>query len=67
MMSNKELVTVIMSAYNSQNTIEKSINSLLVQTYKNIEIIFLINKVMLLRSVASPHKKKAFNKYLEAK
>ena len=41
MMSNKELVSVIMSAYNSQNTIEKSINSLLVQTYKNIEIVFI--------------------------
>ena len=41
MMSNKELVSVIMSAYNSQNTIEKSINSLLVQTYKNIEILII--------------------------
>lgn len=40
-MSNKELVSVIMSAYNSQNTIEKSINSLLVQTYKNIEILII--------------------------
>ena len=41
MMSNKELVSVIMSVYNSQNTIEKSINSLLVQTYKNIEILII--------------------------
>ena len=40
-MSNKELVSVIMSAYNSQNTIERSINSLLVQTYKNIEILII--------------------------
>jgi len=41
MMSDKELVSVIISAYNSQNTIEKSINSLLVQTYKNIEILII--------------------------
>ena len=40
-MSDKELVSVIISAYNSQNTIEKSINSLLVQTYKNIEILII--------------------------
>ena len=35
------MISVIMSAYNSQNTIEKSINSLLVQTYKNIEILII--------------------------
>ncbi len=41
MMSDKDLVSVILSAYNSENTVEKSINSLLVQTYKNIEILII--------------------------
>ncbi|KGQ53636.1 hypothetical protein IO46_02500 [Gallibacterium anatis] len=35
----KPLVSIVMSAYNSQDTIEYAINSLLNQTYKNIEIL----------------------------
>lgn len=36
---NYPLVSIIMSAYNSQDTIEYAINSLLNQTYENIEIL----------------------------
>ena len=35
----ERLVTVIMSAFNAEETIEYAINSLLVQTYSNIEIL----------------------------
>ena len=35
------LVSIIITCYNSKNTIEMSINSLLNQTYKNIEIIIV--------------------------
>ena len=37
-MSNKK-VSVIMSAYNAEKSIEKTMSSLLMQTYKNLEII----------------------------
>ncbi|MDC3231265.1 glycosyltransferase, partial [Acidimicrobiia bacterium] len=37
-MSDKK-VSVIMSAYNAEKSIEKTISSLLMQTYKNLEII----------------------------
>ena len=37
-MTNEELVSVIMSTYNDKNTISASIESILTQTYKNIEI-----------------------------
>lgn len=37
----KPLVTIIMTAYNTQEFIECSINSLLLQSYKNIEIIII--------------------------
>ncbi len=36
-----KLVSIIMSAYNSENTITNSIESLLNQTYKNIEILIV--------------------------
>ncbi|MEE3607443.1 glycosyltransferase family 2 protein [Avibacterium paragallinarum] len=35
----KPLVSIVMSAYNSQDTIEYAINSLLNQSYQNIEIV----------------------------
>ena len=39
-MKNK-LVSVIVSAYNSEETLEESINSLINQTYENIEILIM--------------------------
>jgi len=38
---NNALVSVIMSAHNAEKTIEKSIKSLLNQTYKNLEILLV--------------------------
>ena len=39
MTSSKELVSVILSTYNSEETIEESLVSILNQTYKNLEIL----------------------------
>ena len=39
MTSSKELVSVLLSTYNSESTIEESLISLLNQTYKNLEIL----------------------------
>ena len=39
MTSSNELVSVLLSTYNSEETLCKSINSLLNQTYKNLEIL----------------------------
>ncbi|MGR6648211.1 glycosyltransferase family 2 protein, partial [Avibacterium paragallinarum] len=39
MSKQKPLVSIVMSAYNSQDTIEYAINSLLNQSYPNIEIV----------------------------
>ena len=39
MTSSNELVSVLLSTYNSEETLGKSINSLLNQTYKNLEIL----------------------------
>ncbi len=41
MKTNKNLVSVIMSVYNSENTLEKSIESILNQTYQDIEFLIL--------------------------
>ena len=41
MNKNNELVSVIMSVYNAENTIANSIESILSQTYKNIEILIM--------------------------
>ena len=41
MIKEEKLVSIIMSAYNSENTIIDSIESLLNQTYKNIEILIV--------------------------
>ena len=38
---NNSLVSVIMSAHNAEETIEKAINSLLNQTYTNLEILLV--------------------------
>ena len=38
---NKDRVSVLMSAYNSENTISKALDSLVNQTYKNIEILVI--------------------------
>lgn len=35
----EELITVVMSAYNVQDTVEKAINSVLMQSYENLELI----------------------------
>ena len=40
-MNNKNLISVIMSVYNNQNTVEESINSILNQSYKNIEFLII--------------------------
>lgn len=40
-MSNKKLISVIMSAYNNENTIKQSLDSILNQTYKNIELLVI--------------------------
>lgn len=41
MNSNSELVSVVMSVYNSEATVEKSVHSLMNQTYKNLEILII--------------------------
>ena len=41
MKKNNPLVTVIMSVYNSEYFLKKSINSILNQTYKNLEFIIV--------------------------
>ena len=40
-MSKQRLVSVIMSTYNSEDTLEESINSILDQTYLDIEILIM--------------------------
>ena len=39
MNNNQPLVSVILPVYNDESNIEKSINSILNQTYKNIELL----------------------------
>ena len=41
MKSNKDLVSIIMSVYNSENTVARSIDSIKDQTYQNIEILIM--------------------------
>ena len=41
MTSSKELVSVLLSTYNSEETIEDSLFSILNQTYKNLEILIV--------------------------
>ena len=41
MTSSKELVSVLLSTYNSEETIEESLFSILNQTYKNLEILIV--------------------------
>ena len=36
-----DLVSVIMSVYNAEDTLEESINSILEQSYKNIEFLII--------------------------
>tara|TARA_B100001996_G_scaffold365121_1_gene334712 strand:+ start:136 stop:834 length:699 start_codon:yes stop_codon:yes gene_type:complete len=40
-MSNKPLVSIIMSTYNAENTLAKSLDSIINQTYENIEILIM--------------------------
>lgn len=41
MMSNQPLISVVMPAYNAEKTIEQSIQSVIIQTYKNWELIVI--------------------------
>ena len=41
MKDSKDLVSFIMSTYNSEETVSKSIDSMLNQTYENIEILIV--------------------------
>lgn len=41
MSTNNKLVTVIISAYNHENFIQETINSIIEQTYKNIELLII--------------------------
>ena len=38
---NQELISVIVSAYNAEKLIRKSLNSIINQTYKNIELLIM--------------------------
>ena len=40
-MNSNNLVSVVMSTYNNEDTIETSISSLVNQSYKNIEILIM--------------------------
>ena len=40
-MSNKPLVSIIMSTYNAENSLAKSLDSVINQTYENIEILIM--------------------------
>ena len=40
-MNKQPLISVIMSAYNSEKTIESSVSSIINQSYKNFEIMIL--------------------------
>lgn len=40
-MQNQDLITVVMSAYNAESTIEKAINSVLSQTYPHWELVIV--------------------------
>ena len=40
-MNNADLISVIMSTYNNEKSIESSVNSILNQTYKNIEFLII--------------------------
>ena len=41
MNENTELVSVMLPVYNSEKTIEKSLRSILNQTYKNFEVLLI--------------------------
>ena len=40
-MENKDLISIIVPVYNVENYLERCINSILIQTYKNIEILLI--------------------------
>ena len=40
-MSNNALISVIMSTYNSEDTVKKSIESIISQSYKNFELLII--------------------------
>ena len=40
-MSNKPLVSIIMSTYNAEDSLAKSLDSVINQTYENIEILIM--------------------------
>ena len=40
-MSNRDLISVIISAYNHEKYVQETINSIIAQTYKNIELLII--------------------------
>ncbi len=60
-MNSTSLVSVILSVYNSEKTIEESVKSIVNQTYKNIEILIMDdsstdNSYTILKELAKKHK-----------
>jgi len=40
-MTNSDLISVIMSTYNSEETVKKSIESIISQSYQNFELLII--------------------------
>ena len=62
MLKNTPLISVIMSIYNNQSTLEKSVHSILNQNYKNFEFLIVDdnstdNSFMMLRNLAKNDKR----------
>ena len=62
MLKNTPLISVVMSIYNNQSTLEKSVHSILNQNYKNFEFLIVDdnstdNSFMMLRNLAKNDKR----------
>ena len=53
-MKDREKVSVLMSCYNSQETLKDSIKSILIQTYENFEFLIIDDNSCLLYTSPSP-------------